>query len=138
MTEGTILRTDTKGRVVVTPERRAALLAEFDRSGISGAQFAKWAGVKYPTFAFWVQQRRREKKAAEGSGEMKSRGEPGPEVRWLEAVVKSEGKAVSEETKAPTGLVVHGPGGVWIEITQEEQVRWAALLLRHLGDYPRC
>ena len=138
MTEGTILRTDTKGRVVVTPERRAALLAEFDRSGISGAQFAKWAGIKYQTFAYWVQQRRRAQKALDGAGAVKSRGEPGPEVRWLEAVLKSEGKQVPEEAKPSTGLVVHGPGGVWIEITQEEQVRWAALLLRHLGDRPSC
>ena len=138
MTEGTILRTDTKGRVVVTPERRAALLAEFDRSGISGAQFAKWAGIKYRTFAYWVQQRRRAQKGIEGTGAVKSRGEPGPEVRWLEAVLENERKPLCEETKAPMGLVAHGPGGVWIEITQEEQVRWAALLLRHLGDRSSC
>ncbi|MEI9997696.1 MAG: hypothetical protein WDO13_00230 [Verrucomicrobiota bacterium] len=46
MTEDHILMKDTRGRVVVTAERRAALLEEFDRSGISGIQFAKLAGVK--------------------------------------------------------------------------------------------
>ncbi len=76
MTEGTILRTDTKGRVVVTPERRAALLGEFDRGGISGAQFAKWAGIKYPTFAYWVQQRRRETISPQPTASMTLQGPP--------------------------------------------------------------
>ena len=40
-----ILRKDSMGRVVFTRERRAALLEEFDKSGMSGAQFAKWAGI---------------------------------------------------------------------------------------------
>ena len=57
-----ILRKDSIGRVVVTRERRSALLEEFDRSGMSGAQFAKWAGIKYQTFAYWVQQRRKGEK----------------------------------------------------------------------------
>ena len=49
MMQDHILRKDTRGRVVVKAERRAALLEEFDRSGISGIQFAKMAGVKYTT-----------------------------------------------------------------------------------------
>src|ERR1700679_3117508 len=35
MTDGVILRTDGKGRVVVTPDRRAALLEEFSKSGMA-------------------------------------------------------------------------------------------------------
>jgi lambda repressor-like predicted transcriptional regulator len=37
--------------VRATPERRAAILTEFDRSGVSAAQFARLAGIKYSTFA---------------------------------------------------------------------------------------
>jgi lambda repressor-like predicted transcriptional regulator len=59
MTQDYILRKDTRGRVVVTAERRAGLLAQFDQSGISGIQFAKLAGVKYSTLASWLQQRRK-------------------------------------------------------------------------------
>jgi hypothetical protein len=48
------LRKDTRGRVVVTAERRAGLLEQFDQSGTSGIQFAKLAGVEYSTFAYWL------------------------------------------------------------------------------------
>ena len=41
MTQDHILRKDTRGRVVVTAERRGDLLAQFDQSGVSGVQFAK-------------------------------------------------------------------------------------------------
>lgn len=37
--------------------RRCWTLDEFERSGTSGAKFARLAGIKYPTFANWVQQR---------------------------------------------------------------------------------
>ncbi len=133
MTDGVILRTDAKGRVVVTRDRRAALLEEFSKSGMSGAQFAKGAGVKYSTFAYWVQQRRKEQRRKEGGGKTESRGEPGPEVRWLEAVVAGEEKPSPTETTAKTGLVMHGRGGVWWKIEGEDQARLAAVVLRHLG-----
>jgi len=53
-----LLSTDERGRVRVPPERREALLDEFERSGMSGAKFARMAGVQYPTFAVWVSKRR--------------------------------------------------------------------------------
>ncbi|MES1180505.1 MAG: hypothetical protein ABUL66_01440 [Verrucomicrobiota bacterium] len=43
-----------------TPQaRREQLLDEFERSGVPGLKFAELAGIKYPTFAPWVQKRRR-------------------------------------------------------------------------------
>jgi hypothetical protein len=133
-----ILRKDSIGRVVVTRERRAGLLEEFDRSGMSGAQFAKWAGIKYQTFAYWVQQRRKEQRRNEGGGPIKSRGEPGPEVRWLEAVVAGQEKTESGQDATKTALVMHGPGGVWWKIEHEDHARLAAVVLRHLGASSAC
>jgi len=52
-------RPDRLGRVRTPRSRRAELLAEYDRSGLSQAVFARRAGVRYPTFAHWVQERRR-------------------------------------------------------------------------------
>jgi transposase-like protein len=52
-------RADRLGRVRTPRSRREELLAEYDRSGLSQAAFARRAGVRYPTFAHWVQQRRR-------------------------------------------------------------------------------
>jgi len=134
MTQDHILRQDTRGRVVVTAERRATLLAEFDQSGISGMQFAKLAGVKYATLASWLQQRRKRQSGAVTAPPSPPRGEPGPEVRWLEAVVAGEEKLVAAEGTAPTGLVMKGPAGVWWKIERQDQARLAALVLRHLGE----
>lgn len=53
-----ILKTDKRGCVRTPPERREELLAEFDRSGLTLTRFAELAGVRYSTFATWLQQRR--------------------------------------------------------------------------------
>jgi len=52
--ENELLKVDTNGRVHVPPERRKDLLEEFDRSGMTGAAFAKHYGIKYTTFAYWI------------------------------------------------------------------------------------
>ncbi|MEZ0257047.1 MAG: IS66 family insertion sequence element accessory protein TnpB, partial [Chthoniobacter sp.] len=54
-----VLKQDRRGRVRVSRERREALLDEFSRSGLSAAEFARMAGIKYPTFANWLQERRK-------------------------------------------------------------------------------
>jgi hypothetical protein len=76
--DGKIVKRDVLGRVKTSRERRIALLEEFDRSGMSGQKFAAWAGIKYTTFANWLQQRRKQRK----SGIEASNG-----VQWVEAVV---------------------------------------------------
>jgi len=50
---------DRRGRVSWPKQRRDELLAEYERSGLSQAAFARSAGVRYPTFAHWVQEARR-------------------------------------------------------------------------------
>ena len=62
--EEELLKVDALGRVWASRQRREALLDEFERSGTSAAQFAALTGVKCPTFASWVQKRRRGKDAA--------------------------------------------------------------------------
>ena len=52
-------RPDRLGRVRTPRTRREELLAEYDRSGLSQAAFARRAGMRYATFAHWVQERRR-------------------------------------------------------------------------------
>ena len=56
-----ILKQDGRGRVRLPARRREALLDEFERSGASGAKFARLAGIKYATFAGWVQKRRKQR-----------------------------------------------------------------------------
>lgn len=51
-------RPDRLGRVRTPRSRREELPAEHERSGLSQAAFARRAGVRYPTFAHRVQERR--------------------------------------------------------------------------------
>jgi len=44
---------DTKRRVRTSKEQPCVILAEFERSGVSAAQFAQRTGLKYSTFAAW-------------------------------------------------------------------------------------
>jgi hypothetical protein len=113
-----ILKCDRRGRVRVPRERQEALLDEFERSGLSGAKFASLSGVKYPSFAGWVQRRRRER----GEG---GRARPAP-VRWLETLLP--GSACG----AP--LILHLPGGARMEIAAAAQAPLAAAVLRALAQ----
>ena len=75
-----ILKVDEVGRVWTPAEKREALLAEFDRSGMTGAQFARFSGVKYSTLMNWLQKRRKK------TGQMVSAEQDHP--GWLEARVQ--------------------------------------------------
>lgn len=91
-------RRDRRGRVSWPAQRREQLLDEYERSGLSQAAFARQAGVKYPTFAHWVQERRRE-----------AAGQPGPTTdvapRFVELGVPAAGTL---SVSMPDGLVVSG------------------------------
>jgi transposase-like protein len=104
---------DTKGRVRTSKDQRRVILAEFERSGASAAQFAQRTGLKYSTFAGWVQRHRRRKR-------------PGPKsaVRLLEAVV------APTPLKAP--LAVQLPGGARLEIREASQIPLVVALVRAL------
>lgn len=78
-----ILKTDTRGHVRTPLERRETLLTQFERSGLSGKQFARLSRVKDSTFQYWPQCR---KGRSEGLKAVTSG--PRPEVPWLEAVVQ--------------------------------------------------
>jgi len=58
-----VLKQDARGRVWTPPEQREAVLDEFEKSGLPAVQFATHLGVKYPTFASWVQKRRKAREA---------------------------------------------------------------------------
>ncbi len=44
---------------LVSRERQESLLAEYDRSGMSGVRFAQYLGIKYTTLAHWLRSWRR-------------------------------------------------------------------------------
>ncbi|HXO98577.1 MAG TPA: IS66 family insertion sequence element accessory protein TnpB [Chthoniobacterales bacterium] len=121
-----------EGRVRVPRTRREALLDEFERSGGSAAQFAAYVGLRYSTFANWVNNRRRQRsdqQLTQGSAESVKRREGVGAVRWFEAVVESGGNAVRNQAT----LRVYLPGGAHLEVANVQQSVLAAELLQNLG-----
>jgi hypothetical protein len=112
-----LLRADVRGRVRRSGAQRAEILAAFDASGVSAAEFARLVGVKYLTLAGWLHRRGRPR------GEVGPRNAPA--VRFVEAAVPPP------EASAPLELEL--PGGVRLRLTEPAQVPLAAALLRGLG-----
>jgi hypothetical protein len=125
--EERVLKTDVLGRVKTPPERREALLDEFEKSAMSGKKFAEFIGVKYQTWASWRQERRRRRQRSAGAGSVAEGGAPA--VRFVEAMVQGEVAAAKSATAA---LRVHLPGGAHLEIADRHQALLAGELLRAL------
>lgn len=129
---GEVLKSDAKGRGRVPVERREALLDEFERSGLSAMKFAALVGVKYATFAYWVQRRRQARLAQpsqEGAAPMEQvEGSRGPEpVRLLEAFAES-GRSSLEGA-----LTIELPGGARVVVDSLTQLPMIAELLGMLN-----
>lgn len=118
-----IMKQDRLGRVRTTQARRAAILEEFDHSGMSGQQFAKYHGLKYQTFATWVQKRRKRESAGEAAASV-------PVLRWVEAEV---GESDSDQKQKAGSLVVELSQGAILRVGDEKEAKLAATLLGYLG-----
>ena len=137
MGQDQIVKIDRIGRIKTPRERREALLTEFDRSGMSGQQFAKWAGIKYGTFITWVQKRRRKGVLGKAEDKLVPTGAKS-EVQWVEAVMEKAMAKKSNANPNATAMIVQGSGGVRLELSEERHVLWAAKLLRHLDVSGPC
>ena len=127
-----VLKQDRRGRVRVPQKRREALLAEFERGGLSASAFAAMAGVKYPTFANWLQKRR---KAQGRAGEVSSEaGSVGGPIRLWEAVVEDQATRASE---SGAGLLIELPGAARLMVHSPAQLAMAAELLSLLAQRSR-
>jgi len=117
-----VLKQDRRGRVRVPRERREALLEEFFRSGLSASEFARMVGIKYPTFANWLQERRRAQPS--GADEAREVLTGGGSVRLLEAVVENHVTVGNGP-----GLCIELPGGGRLTVHSPAQLAMAAELL---------
>lgn len=124
-----VCKRDAVGRVRVPATRREALLDEFERSSLSGAQFARAAGIHYQTFACWVQRRRHDRGDYERRPKARSAA-----LRLVEAVVAApqaspaQGPCLEGES-----LEVLLPGGAKVLLAHASQVPLVAQLLRALA-----
>ena len=137
-----ILKQDARRRVLVSVARREALLNEFERSGSSAMRFARLAGLKYSTFANWVQARRRRRalvrppgcEAAEGNG----LAESGGPVRLFEALVEGGPAGCEEARRAEGGVVIELPGGCRLSVGSPAELPMAAELVALIAEAVRA
>ena len=117
-----VLRVDQLGRARTPRERRKLLLEEFDRSGMSGAAFARQFGINYHTFAAWIHKRRL------GKAGFKPQA-----ISLVEAVIEP-----SRESSAVLGssVRVQLPGGASVEVADKGQAELVAILIQNLGGRP--
>jgi hypothetical protein len=121
--DGGVLKTDSSGRLRTPHDRRETILNEFDSSGLSGVKFAQLVGIKYPTFASWIRNRRRIQKDIPDQKQGKQKS-----TRWLEAVVEKRQDRHSSEQ----GILLRFAGGAEVEIVNCHQARLAAELIASL------
>ena len=123
-----VLKQDSRGHLRYGRERREELLGEFDRSGMSGASFARLSGVNYTTFAGWIKSRKRKavRGGIAGGGEERS----GP-IRLLEAMVDG---ADHKPRAGVAGLRIELPGGSGLTIESPVQMQMAAELVALIAE----
>jgi hypothetical protein len=127
---GEILKQDHRGRVRTPVAQREALLDEYERSSLSGVKFAAVVGVKYATFANWVQKRKKARQtgsAASSHGAVATAPLRSGPVRLFEAFAEVAGNGRG------TGLLVELPGGGRMHLESPVQLPLAAELLRLLS-----
>ena len=122
--EEELIKTDCLGRIRVSPEHREKLLDTFESSGMSGQKFAKHCGVKYTTFAIWVQKRKRQCNEYTKPHDV-------PSEILLQSLAEVELKP-SQMTDGD-GLFIELPGGARMVMSKPEQAPLAAALIDNLS-----
>lgn len=120
----TILRQDARGRVRLSHEHKAAILAEFAQSGMTGIAFAAHVGVKYPTFAGWLRHERINRGSNKSAVRKSATSQPVASFHFVEA--ESGGPDL------PGSLELELPGGVVIRLRSTSQVPLVAQLIKSL------
>lgn len=114
-----IFKRDARGHIRVPGEPREALLEDFEKGGMSGAKFARFAGVAYGTFAIWAQRSRKERDA------IATKSRP---LQLVEATVEAERPEAASFPQS-AGLLIELPGGSRLGVESPMQLRLAAELL---------
>jgi transposase-like protein len=89
---------DRVGRKITPAARREELVGARQCSGLTQVEFARREGVRYPTFASWVQQAR----AANGAER------PAAKVRFAEVQWPASFGASALEVRLPDGTQLRG------------------------------
>jgi len=119
---GELIKTDCLGRIRVSPEHREKILDAFEASNMSGQKFAEHSGVKYQTFASWVQKRKRER------NEYSSKAPIAPA-----ALIGTLAEIELQPSEGNSAISVELPGGARLTLSNPEQTALAAALINNLN-----
>lgn len=119
-----VLKRDGRGRVRSTRAQRREVVAQFERSGLSGPAFCKVAGINYQTFVGWRKEARRDRRSDAVRGA--SVATPPNSVRFLEASLPQM------QVAARAGIEVCLTGGARLLVADVAQVPLAAQLIKAL------
>lgn len=98
---------DRRGRKLTPAHRRAELVAAWRQSGMTQAEFARREGVRYPTFATWVQQQRAPQRRAKATA---------AKPRFAEVTVPGSLLGPAVEVRLPDGTVVRGTNAAAVAV----------------------
>ena len=124
-----LIKVDCIGRVRTTPEHRRALVAAFEDSALSGPEFCSHHGIKYQTFATWLQKHRRETGAYPSEAGL-------PSLLSFAEVEIPEARGLPGAPVDPVGIRL--PGGASFLLELAGQIPLAAALLRELNTPQSC
>lgn len=110
-----VLKVDSVGRVCTPREKREEIIEAYRKSGMTGRQFAQYAGIKYPTLMSWIGKANGHASEAVAS--------TGTGLQWVEARLESGVGA----------LVVEIGGLAKMEVSNSKQAGFAAQILSALG-----
>lgn len=131
-----LIKTDVMGRVRVPAWKREEILDEFDRSAMSGQAFAEYVGVKYPTFAGWVQKRRleqsngKDEKVQECGAAKADKADDRATIELFEVQMGPAGAERAEKTGP--GLRIETPCGHRLWVCESASLKLAVELMRAL------
>lgn len=129
--DSAFVKTDALGRTRTTKEQREAILDAFDKSGLSGPDFARVHEINYQTFATWRQKRRREQgNYPKDPATSKAVDKPLESFTLIEAAVENlhQGDSLTLEIGKEARLV----------ITNSSQLPLAVALLKHWQGNSAC
>jgi transposase len=136
--EEQLLKVDCLGRVHTSGEQREAILEEFDRSGLPATRFAKLHGIKYQTFASWIQKRRRGQGDYPAKKKAQAQVAAHGEATFTLAEVLLQSDSPQPATASENPILIHLPCGVRIELNHGDQLPLLVELLNILTHKSSC
>ena len=130
-----VIKMDCIGRVRTTAGHRDALIVAYEESALSGPEFCKHHGIKYQTFATWLQKHRR---ATGAYPSLESLKKPLPLLSLSLAEVELPQSPQSPCSRRTESLEICLPGGASFHLDALAQLPLAVALLNERNAVPSC